>query len=80
MNNNLKNSINIDQFTDSISTRNLKICVIGVGRIGLPTALSFANSGLLTVGVYINAKLVEMILKQALKECDPTWSTITLQK
>jgi type IV pilus assembly protein PilB len=26
------------------------------------------------------AKLVEMILKQALKECDPTWSTITLQK
>ena len=61
MNNNLKNSIEIDQFTDSISTGNLKICVIGVGRIGLPTALSFAKSGLPTVGVDINSDLVSKI-------------------
>ena len=61
MNNNLKNSIDLDQFTDSISTRNLKICVIGVGRIGLPTALSFAKSDLFTVGVDINTDLVSKI-------------------
>jgi nucleotide sugar dehydrogenase len=61
MNNNLKNSIDIDQFTDSISTGNLKICVIGVGRIGLPTALSFAKSGLPTIGVDINSDLVSKI-------------------
>ena len=61
MNNNLKNSIDIDQFTDSISTGNLKICVIGVGRIGLPTALSFAKSGLPTMGVDINSDLVSKI-------------------
>ncbi len=35
--------------------------MIGIGRIGLPTALSFANSGLSTIGVDINSKLVEMI-------------------
>ena len=61
MNNNLKNSIDLDQFTDSISTRNLKICVIGVGRIGLPTALSFAKSDLFTVGVDNNTDLVSKI-------------------
>jgi nucleotide sugar dehydrogenase len=46
---------------ESIQTGNISICVIGIGRIGLPTALSFANSGLSTIGVDINPKLVEMI-------------------
>ena len=49
------------EIIDAIQSRKLKICVIGIGRIGLPTALSFANSGLQTVGVDINDKLVEMI-------------------
>ena len=49
------------EIVDTIQSRNLKICVIGIGRIGLPTALSFANSGLQTIGVDINEKLVEMI-------------------
>ena len=61
MNNNFKNPINLDEFTDSLSTGNLKICVIGVGRIGLPTALSFAKSGLSTIGVDINSDLVSKI-------------------
>ena len=46
---------------ESIQTGNISICIIGIGRIGLPTALSFANSGLSTIGVDINPKLVEMI-------------------
>jgi nucleotide sugar dehydrogenase len=61
MSNNFKNSLNLDEFADSISTGNLKICVIGVGRIGLPTALSFAKSGLPTIGVDINTALVNKI-------------------
>lgn len=44
-----------------IQSGKLKVCVIGIGRIGLPTALSFANSGLPTVGVDINSELVSMI-------------------
>lgn len=39
----------------------IKVCVVGIGRIGLPTALSFANSNLPTIGVDINTNLVNMI-------------------
>jgi len=49
------------EITETIQSGRLNICVIGIGRIGLPTALSFASSGLPTIGVDINEKLVEMI-------------------
>ncbi|MGY5151525.1 MAG: nucleotide sugar dehydrogenase [Candidatus Nitrosopumilus sp. bin_6a] len=49
------------EIVESIQSGKLSICVIGIGRIGLPTALSFANSGLLTIGVDINEKLIDMI-------------------
>ena len=49
------------EIVDTIQSGKLNICVIGIGRIGLPTALSFANPGLPTIGVDINEKLVEMI-------------------
>ena len=35
--------------------------MVGIGRIGLPTALSFAKSGLETIGVDINENLVQNI-------------------
>ena len=50
-----------DQIQECIDTKSLKIGVVGVGRIGLPTALCFANSGFETVGIDINQKLVNMI-------------------
>jgi len=53
--------LNEFELIESIQSGNISICVIGIGRIGLPTALSFANSGLFTIGVDINSKLVEMI-------------------
>ena len=49
------------EIVDTIQSGKLNICVIGIGRIGLPTALSFANSGLPTIGIDINEKLVELI-------------------
>lgn len=42
----------------------LQICIVGIGRIGLPTALSFANSNLPTTGVDVNENLVSMIKSQ----------------
>lgn len=53
--------MNSSELIQSIQTGKLRICVIGIGRIGLPTALSFANSGLPTTGVDINSKLVSDI-------------------
>tara|TARA_B100000315_G_scaffold51233_1_gene45729 strand:+ start:1219 stop:2526 length:1308 start_codon:yes stop_codon:yes gene_type:complete len=35
--------------------------IVGIGRIGLPTALCFANSGFETIGIDINAELVNMV-------------------
>ncbi len=49
------------ELIQSIQSGRISVCVIGIGRIGLPTALSFANSGLSTIGVDINSKLIEMI-------------------
>ncbi len=59
----MKNVLDMSEseFNNHIQSGSLKICVIGVGRIGLPTALSFANSGLSTIGLDINSELVNMI-------------------
>ena len=52
---NLKiNMNNIEKVAESLDSKSLRVCVIGIGRIGLPTALSFAKSGLETIGVDIN--------------------------
>jgi len=59
---NLKiNMNNFDDVLKSLESHTLRICVIGIGRIGLPTALSFAKSGLVTIGVDINKILVDEI-------------------
>jgi nucleotide sugar dehydrogenase len=50
-----------NEIIDSIQSGRLNVCVIGVGRIGLPTAISFANSGITTIGVDINSELVNKI-------------------
>ena len=51
----------IEEFKKSLDTYTLHVSVIGIGRIGLPTALSFADSGLHTIGIDINTNLVKMI-------------------
>ena len=53
--------LNDSQIQDCLKNRSLKIGVVGIGRIGLPTALCIANSGLETIGIDINEKLVNMV-------------------
>tara|TARA_B100001765_G_scaffold206527_1_gene163856 strand:- start:71 stop:1423 length:1353 start_codon:yes stop_codon:yes gene_type:complete len=52
---------NLEDVKKSLNLRTLRVCVVGIGRIGLPTALSFAKSGLQTIGVDINENLVSTI-------------------
>jgi nucleotide sugar dehydrogenase len=61
MTNSKINMNNFDEVKKSLNLKSLRVCVIGIGRIGLPTALSFAKSGLQTVGVDINENLVQDI-------------------
>ena len=59
---NLKiNMKNLEDVRESLTKKTLRVCVIGIGRIGLPTALSFAKSGLSTIGVDINENLVQNV-------------------
>ena len=59
---NLKiNMNNVEEVLESLNSKTLRVCVIGIGRIGLPTAISFAKSGLQTIGVDINENLVQTI-------------------
>ena len=49
------------QIEAHLTSNSLKVGVVGIGRIGLPTALCFANSGFETIGIDINAELVTMV-------------------
>ena len=59
--NSKKNKINNSETLEKLASNSLRICVVGIGRIGLPTALAFAKSGLTTIGVDINTNLVNSI-------------------
>ncbi len=39
----------------------LDVAVVGVGRVGLPLALAFADTGLRTLGVDVNTEIVEAV-------------------
>ena len=54
-------SLEQEEIEKCIDNNTITVCVIGIGRIGLPTALSFAKSGLTTIGVDINEELVNKI-------------------
>ena len=53
--------LNNSQIQECLKNKSLKIGVIGIGRIGLPTALCIANVGFETIGIDINKKLVDKI-------------------
>ena len=52
-------------YADDIRARlragRFRACVVGIGRIGLPTALSFARSGIKVTGLDINESLISRI-------------------
>ena len=54
-------TMDADEINSALKSGSIGVCVIGIGRIGLPTALSFAKSGLPTVGLDINQKIIDMI-------------------
>lgn len=49
---------NVDEL---LQTGLVRVCVVGIGRIGLPTALSFARAGFRVIGLDINESLVSDI-------------------
>ena len=60
-----------DLIKKSLQNSNLKIMVVGLGKVGLPLALVFADSGLNVTGVDINLKTVELLNKGILPHYEP---------
>ena len=54
-------SLDNSQIQAHLTSNSLKVGIVGIGRIGLPTALCFANSGFETIGIDINTELVNMV-------------------
>ena len=54
-------SLDNSQIQAHLTSNSLKVGIVGIGRIGLPTALCFANSGFETIGIDINDELVTMV-------------------
>lgn len=53
-----------------------KICVLGLGYIGLPTASTFATHGVRVVGVDVNARVVETLQNGGLHIHEPGLRTV----
>jgi UDP-N-acetyl-D-mannosaminuronic acid dehydrogenase len=58
-------------YTNQIIIKQMKACFMGLGYIGLPTAMIAAKSGVEVVGVDINAKVVEMTNRGELHIIEP---------
>lgn len=39
-----------------VADRSARICVVGLGYVGLPTAVAFAEAGFAVIGVEVNAE------------------------
>ena len=50
-----------NKILDKIKTRKAKICIVGLGYVGLPTAIFFAEKGFIVTGVEINEKNLKKI-------------------
>jgi len=46
---------------DKLKSKNLRITVLGLGYIGLPTALTFADAGFTVYGFDVNPKVIESL-------------------
>jgi len=56
-----------------------KICVIGLGYIGLPTASMFAASGIKVIGVDVNQEIIRTLSVGGLHIHEPGLKTIVDQ-
>ena len=56
-------SLKETEIADKLKDGKIKVCVIGIGRIGLPTALVFAQAGAKVIGADISEEVVENINK-----------------
>jgi nucleotide sugar dehydrogenase len=50
------------EIESKVQDRSVRICVFGLGRMGLPLACAFADAGFKVVGIDVDAKVVEKVV------------------
>ena len=60
-----------ENLKEKISTKSCVICVLGLGRVGLPLASVFASKGVKVVGIDVNQQITESIKKGICPFHDP---------
>jgi nucleotide sugar dehydrogenase len=73
-------NLDIEQFKKNLENKTIKVSVIGLGRIGLPTAVAMARVGLKTIGVDINKNIIEFVNQGKLRINDEPGLEKELQK
>ena len=53
--------LEIEEFEKKVQNNDIKISVIGLGRIGLPTSVVIARANFSVIGVDINHEIVEFV-------------------
>ena len=51
----------LQEIDNRLKSGRITVCVVGLGRIGLPTAATFAKAGAKVIGVDIDPKVVDML-------------------
>ncbi len=59
-----------EELTESLARGGITVAVIGLGRIGLPTAVSFADAGANVIGIDIDPRVVSEVSKGRSKFID----------
>ncbi len=54
----------LEQLLEKVKTNGFSIGIVGIGRVGLPLGLVFANSGIKVIGIDVNKEYVESINKK----------------
>ena len=53
--------IKLKTLLEKIKNRNFMICIVGLGRVGLPLAVVFATKGIQVIGIDLDDKRLELI-------------------
>lgn len=72
--------LEIEEFEKKVQNNDIKISVIGLGRIGLPTSVVIARANFSVIGVDINHEIVEFVNNGKLRINDEPGLEDTLKK
>ena len=60
----IKNKKFIDNFRNNIRNKETKIAIVGLGYVGLPLALTFAENNFSVIGIDVDQKKISKLINK----------------